>query len=112
MNIQSSFNPNEVRESPQVRMTGVRDNKLSWAFAAKGFNITDGSVTKDTMILIVPYIGFTSSKVERGIKLIHNRTKLIGGEPIDPYSPDARKVYPWIMDLNEASKFIENYNQT
>lgn len=111
MNIQSSFNPTNIGQSLQVRITGVRDNKLAASFVEKGFEISDGSVTKDTMILIVPYIGFTSTKVERAIKLIHNRTKAIG-EPIDPYSPDARKVYPWIMDLNEASKFIENYNQT
>lgn len=112
MNIQSSFNPTNVGQSPQVRITGVRDNKLSASFIEKGFDISDGSVTKDTMILIVPYIGFSSTKVERAIKLIHNRTKTIGGEPIDPYSSDARSVYPWIMDLNEANEFIKNYNQT
>ena len=112
MNIQSSFNPTNIGQSLQVRITGVRDNKLSASFVEKGFEISDGSVTKDTMILIVPYIGFTSTKVERAIKLIHNRTKTIGGEPIDPYSSDARKVYPWIMDINEANYFIKNYNQT
>ena len=111
MNIQSSFNPTNIGQSLQVRITGVRDNKLSASFVEKGFEISDGSVTKDTMILIVPYIGFTSTKVERAIKLIHNRTKAIG-EPIDPYSPDARRVYTWIMDLNEATEFIKNYNQT
>ena len=111
MNIQSSFNPTNIGQPLQVRITGVRDNKLAASFVEKGFDISDGSVTKDTMILIVPYIGFTSTKVERAIKLIHNRTKAIG-EPIDPYSPDARKVYPWIMDINEANYFIKNYNQT
>ena len=113
MVITSTFNPNEVTNRPQVRMTGVRDSKLSWAFMAKGFDITDGAVTKDTMILIVPYIGFKSTKVDRAIKLINNRTMAINnGTPINPYSPETRQVYPWIMDLNEANQFIENYNQT
>ena len=113
MVIASTFNPNEVTNRPQVRMTGVRDSKLSWAFMSKGFDITDGAVTKDTMILIVPYTGFKSTKVDRAIKLINNRTMAINnGTPINPYSPEARQVYPWIMDLNEANQFIENYNQT
>lgn len=49
-----------------VRFTGIRDKDLEQAFIDKGFD-ADGnkSVTKDTNILIVPYIGFRSSKTDK-----------------------------------------------
>lgn len=50
----------------QVRFTGVRDAELEELFNSKGFD-ADGNkgVTKNTMILIVPYIGFSSSKTKK-----------------------------------------------
>ena len=50
----------------QVRFTGVRDTELEELFNSKGFD-ADGNkgVTKNTMILIVPYIGFQSSKTKK-----------------------------------------------
>ena len=50
----------------QVRFTGVRDAELEELFNSKGFD-ADGNkgVTKNTMILIVPYIGFQSSKTKK-----------------------------------------------
>jgi hypothetical protein len=50
----------------QVRFTGVRDAELEELFNNKGFD-ADGAkgVTKKTMILVVPYVGFQSSKTQK-----------------------------------------------
>jgi len=48
-----------------VRFTGVRNKKLIDTLNNLGFDATDGSVTKTTDILIVPYDGFTSSKTKK-----------------------------------------------
>lgn len=50
----------------QVRFTGVRDAELEELFNNKGFD-ADGTkgVTKKTMILVVPYVGFQSSKTQK-----------------------------------------------
>jgi len=49
---------------PKIRFSGIRDDKLVEEFIAKGYD-ADGNkqATKDTYILIVPYIGFVSNKV-------------------------------------------------
>ena len=50
----------------QVRFTGVRDAELEELFNSKGFDAdSNKGVTKNTMILIVPYIGFQSSKTKK-----------------------------------------------
>ena len=50
----------------QVRFTGIRDSELEAMFNAKGFD-ADGNkgVTQKTMILVVPYVGFQSSKTKK-----------------------------------------------
>lgn len=56
---------------PEVRFSGVRDKQLEQEFNSHGFSADgDKSVTKNTMFLIVPYDGFTSSKVEKVNKMI------------------------------------------
>lgn len=52
------------KESKQIRFTGVRDKQLILDLTAKGYDITDGSITKKTDILIVPHEGFTSTKTQ------------------------------------------------
>ena len=63
-NVYRTFGSIEVK--PEVRFTGVRDSQLEEMFNSKGFD-ADGkkSVTKKTAILIVPYMGFTSSKTSK-----------------------------------------------
>lgn len=55
-----------VENKPEVRFTGVRDAALEQAFCNAGYD-ADGkkSVTKKTSILIIPYMGFTSSKTSK-----------------------------------------------
>ncbi len=62
-NIIRSFG--QIDNRVQVRFTGVRDENLEKAFIAKGMD-ADGKkgVTKNTGILIVPHVGFISSKTK------------------------------------------------
>lgn len=55
-----------VTEKVQIRFTGCRDEKLESALTELGFD-ADGnkSVTKKTSILIIPYPGFTSTKMNK-----------------------------------------------
>ena len=114
MKVVSTYDPYNTQEKPQVRITGVRDPKLLAQFNEKGFNATDGSVTKDTQILIVPHLGARSKKYDTAMKFIVNRLKALGykGNPAVLPTDQIRRVYPWIMDINEANSFIKNYNQT
>ena len=62
-NVKRTFGMMDTRL--QVRFTGIRDKELEQIFIDKNFDV-DGNkgVTKKTNILIVPYIGFSSSKTK------------------------------------------------
>ena len=49
-------------------ISGVRDADLVQRAMSKGVMILDSSVTKDTSMLIIPFNGFHSSKVEKAMK--------------------------------------------
>lgn len=63
-NIERTFG--EISAKPSVRFSGVRDKELEKALQERGFD-ADGekSVTKQTNILIVPYQGYQSSKLNK-----------------------------------------------
>jgi len=50
---------------PKVRLTGFRDQALIDKATKVGFDIGEGTVTKDTNILLVPTINHSSSKVNK-----------------------------------------------
>ena len=51
---------------PSVRCTGFRDKEFMEFLRSKGYDAPDeGSVTKSTDILLVPYEGFTSGKISK-----------------------------------------------
>lgn len=53
-------------DAVQVRFSGFRNKLLEGEFNALGFDADgDKSVTKKTQILVIPYEGFTSSKVKK-----------------------------------------------
>ncbi len=57
----------------EIRITGFRDQALLDKFnnaPTQEFNATDGSVTNSIFMLIVPYEGFVSSKVERVFRIL------------------------------------------
>ena len=49
----------------QIRFSGVRDNDLIEELINMGHDASDGGVTKSTNILIVPYAGYVSTKVNK-----------------------------------------------
>ena len=51
-----------------VRMSGFRNSTLCELLSTFGIDISDGSVTKRTNILVIPYQGFDSKKVHDAIK--------------------------------------------
>lgn len=56
----------DTDERVKVRFTGVRDSKLAEAFEAKGCDADmNKGVTKRTNILIIPYIGYRSTKTSK-----------------------------------------------
>lgn len=59
---------NDVSLYKVIRFTGVRDKELEMKLLSMGHDCGDGSVTKNTDILIIPYEGFTSSKIDKANK--------------------------------------------
>lgn len=51
-----------------IRFSGCRDQELMMALTRMGHDCSEGSVTKNTDILLVPYVGFNSTKVTAAIK--------------------------------------------
>lgn len=51
----------------KIRFTGVRDKDLVDNLEALGYDIGEGSITKDTDIVLVPYEGFTSTKTAKAV---------------------------------------------
>ena len=52
----------------QIRWSGVRDTSFAERLEQLGCDARDTSVTKDTNILVVPYMGYKSGKVSNAIK--------------------------------------------
>lgn len=50
-----------------IRFTGCRDKELMNLLISKGHNCSEGSVGKNTDVLIVPYFGYTSTKTKNAI---------------------------------------------
>lgn len=72
--------------SKKIRFTGVRDADLVATVQSMGHDIGEGSVTKDTSILVVPNINFSSGKVDR-----------------------AKKYGIMILDVNDFRENLETY---
>lgn len=64
----------------QIRFSGIRNKQLEEQLITAGYDAGDSSVTKNTDILLIPYIGFTSGKVTKAQS--NPNTKII---PIDDF---------------------------
>lgn len=57
-----------------IRFSGVRDKELENRLNIQGHDCSEGSVTKTTDFLLVPFVGYTSSKVDKankyGVKIL------------------------------------------
>ena len=64
----------KVALSKIIRFSGVRDKELENRLNMSGHDCSDGSVTKTTDFLLIPFAGYTSSKVDKankyGVKII------------------------------------------
>jgi hypothetical protein len=59
----------------QIRISGFRNPQLLEQLITAGFDAGDGSVTKATDILIIPYEGYSSGKVTKALN--NPSTKII-----------------------------------
>ena len=64
----------EMQDLPQVRFSGLRDYLIATYLENKGYDADpDGSVNKDTTILVIPYYGYNSTKVKKAFGLLSKR---------------------------------------
>ena len=95
-NIINSFG-NLKDSKMQIRFTGIRNKQLSELLCNAGYDADDSSsVTKKTDILLVPYEGFSSSKVRK----VSETCKVV---PIDQF---INNMDQYINDKNLTSKII------
>jgi hypothetical protein len=99
-----------------VRFSGVRDKQLEGLFTKAGYD-ADGNagVTKETVILVVPMMGYESVNVSRAFKWQDKRLRLHGADMLlgrriagygDQDLVDGIQIYPKIMTIDEAYKFM------
>ena len=60
-------NDEVIELGKKIRFSGVRDKDLEQRLTTKGHDCSDGSVTKDTDFLIIPFVGFSSGKVSKAL---------------------------------------------
>ena len=90
--IYSKCDPSEDISSKKViRFTGVRDKELMTQLCSIGHDASEGSVTKKTNILIVPYNGFDSTKVKQAQKYNSNGTGNILIIPLSEFKVNQSK---------------------
>ena len=57
-----------------IRFSGIRDKELENRLSIQGHDCSEGSVTKTTDFLLIPFVGYTSSKVDKankyGVKIL------------------------------------------
>ena len=77
---------NNIGCKGQIRFSGVRNKQLLEQLITAGFDADEGSVTKSTDILIIPFEGFSSNKV---IKAKNQNTMII---PIQDFINNSEKI--------------------
>jgi hypothetical protein len=89
---------NQQEKPRQVVFTGFRDPSVEQQLEKLGFEIKP-NVTNDTMFLVVPYIGFKSTKVDKVFKILSNKMSKMTGKPVAvDYTHMPKDVYPTIVD--------------
>ena len=64
-NVKRTYMLNDT--SKKVVITGFRDQDFQDKVSRLGFTVSDSGVTRDTNILVIPYKGFSSSKVTKAL---------------------------------------------
>ena len=99
---------NGGKKQMAIRFSGIRDANLVNKLTEMGYDADpDSSVTKDTVMLIVPYVGFSSGKVSKAFKYISNNLSAVTRMPKmditwqNVYTLPAQ-VAPQVVDINTA----------
>ena len=100
-----------VRKHKIVAFSGVRDQQLEKLFEEKGFKISDSFVNGCT-VLVVPSIGFMSSKVKKAFELVSKRMTMLFNKPFKADYTNLEEcidIRPNVMDINTAYEYIKSY---
>ena len=100
-----------VRKHKIVVFSGVRDQQLEKLFEEKGFKISDSFVNGCT-VLVVPSIGFMSSKVKKAFELVSKRMTMLFNKPFKADYTNLEEcidIRPNVMDINTAYEYIKSY---
>ena len=100
-----------ARKHKIVVFSGVRDQQLEKLFEEKGFKISDSFVNGCT-VLVVPSIGFMSSKVKKAFELVSKRMTMLFNKPYKADYTNLEEcidIRPNVMDINMAYEYIKSY---
>ena len=100
-----------AKKQKVVVFTGVRDHQLEKLFEEKGFKISDSFVNGCT-VLVVPSIGFMSSKVKKAFELVSKRMTMLFNKPFKADYTNLEEcidIRPNVMDINTAYEYIKSY---
>ena len=100
-----------VRKRKIVVFSGVRDHQLEKLFEEKGFGISDSFVNTCT-VLVVPNIGYISTKVKKAFDLVSKRMTMLFNKPYKADYTNLEEcidIRPNIMDINTAYDYIKSY---
>ena len=100
-----------VRKHKIVAFSGVRDQQLEKLFEEKGFKISDSFVNGCT-VLVVPSIGYMSSKVKKAFELVSKRMTMLFNKPFKADYTNLEEcidIRPNVMDINTAYEYIKSY---
>ena len=92
--INTKGNTNQPHSNIQIRFSGCRNLQLVEQLSIKGIDIDDSGVTKNTSILLVPYEGFSSTKVSKAMKYC---TRII---PIQSFIDNQDEIIRSLDNLN------------
>lgn len=101
----------------EVRLTGFRDQNLLDEFnnhPSHRFNATDGSVINNTYILVVPHVGFESTKTKKAFDILSRKFKIANpGQMLNINWSNLSAVAnltPTIMTADQAYQYIRSVN--
>ena len=100
-----------VRKHKIVVFSGVRDQQLEKLFEEKGFRISN-SFINDCTVLVVPNIGYISTKVEKAFNLVSKRMTMLFNKPFKADYTNLEEcidIRPNVMDINMAYDYIKSY---
>ena len=100
-----------ARKRKVVVFSGVRDQQLEKLFEEKGFRISN-SFINDCTVLVVPNIGYMSSKVEKAFNLVSKRMTMLFNKPFKADYTNLEEcidIRPNVMDINMAYDYIKSY---